>query len=127
MALQGIQVTSDGQELYSPDTYTVQAGGVTPLSSCADVPGLGVANAGPHYTFFLSGMESYGRLEVEVESVCDTTLLINDAQGNWHFDDDSGGALQPTLNLTDTAALNGRVDIWVGTFGPSISCQAEIE
>ncbi len=125
--LQGTPVTSDGAELYSPDRYVVQAGGVTALSSCSGIPGAGVINAAPHHTFFLSGMETYGRLEIEVASDCDTTLLVNDAQGNWHFDDDSGGALQPELNLTDTAALNGRVDIWVGTYGATMTCSAEIE
>ena len=118
---------SDGQELYSPDTFTARAGGVTALTSCSGLPGAGVINAQAHYSFQLSGMENYGRLEVEVSSDCDTTLLIHDAQGNWHFDDDSGGSLQPELNLTDTAALNGRVDIWVGTFGAEIACDAEIE
>lgn len=87
----------------------------------------GVANANPHYTFYLSGMETYGRLEIEVTSDCDTTLLVSDAAGNWHFDDDTGGAFQPELNLSDTAALNGRVDVWVGTFGTSIACSAELE
>ena len=125
--LQGTPITTTGQELYSPDTYIVQAGGVTALGSCSGIPGTGVINAAPSYTFFLSGMETYGRLELQVESSCDTTLLVSDAQGNWHFDDDSGGALQPELNLTDTAALNGRVDVWVGTFGADIACQAEIE
>lgn len=126
-SLQGIPVTTDGQELYSPDTYTVQASGLTPLSSCSGLPGTGNINAGPHYTFYLSGMETYGRLEIEVESSCDTTLLVNDANGNWHFDDDTGGAMQPELNLTDTAALNGRVDVWVGTFGDGTACEAELE
>lgn len=121
-------VTATGSDLYSPDRYTVQAGGATSLSSCAGIPvGLGVANANPHYSFYLSEMETYGRLEIEVTSDCDTTLLVNDAAGNWHFDDDTGGAFQPALNLSDTAALNGRVDVWVGSFGSSISCSAEIE
>ncbi|MEJ6391848.1 hypothetical protein V8J82_01190 [Gymnodinialimonas sp. 2305UL16-5] len=126
-ALQGTSVASTGEELYSPDSYTALAGGVTALASCSGIPGTGVINATPAYTFDLSGMETYGRLEVEVESECDTTLLIHDAQGNWHFDDDSGGNRQPELNLTDTAALNGRVDIWVGAFGEDTSCEAEIE
>lgn len=135
LAVQGSPITTDGEELYSPDRFAVRAaGGITPLSQCPDViqsggvaAGNGVIYAEPNYTFYLSGMETYGRLEIEVASDCDTTLLVNDARGNWHFDDDSGGASQPELNLTDTAALNGRVDVWVGTFGTTISCEAEIE
>jgi hypothetical protein len=66
---------------------------------------------------FLSGMQSYGRLEIEVNSSCDTTLLVRDAYGQWHFDDDSGGNLTPELNLRNMAGLNGRIDVWVGTYG----------
>lgn len=128
LGTEGIVVTTDGAALYGPDRFNVTAGGITALSTCADIPtSTGVAYSTPHYTFYLSGMETYGRLEIEVESDCDTTLLVNDAQGNWHFDDDSGGNLQPEMNLSDTAALNGRVDLWVGTFGEGISCQAEVE
>jgi hypothetical protein len=72
-------------------------------------------------------METYGRLEIEVNSPgCDTTLLVRDAFGQWHFDDDGLGNLQPLLNLRDTRALNGRVDVWVGTYGNQ-SCQASVE
>jgi hypothetical protein len=66
---------------------------------------------------YLSGMQSYGRLEIEVNSSCDTTLLVRDAYGQWYFDDDRGGNLTPELNLRNMAALNGRIDVWVGTYG----------
>lgn len=45
----------------------------------------------------------------------DTTLVINDPSGNWLCDDDSGGALNPRIQLS--RALVGQYDIWVGTFG----------
>jgi hypothetical protein len=75
---------------------------------------------------YLSGMQSYGRLEIEVNSSCDTTLLVRDAYGQWYFDDDSGGNLTPELNLRNMAGLNGRIDVWVGTYG-NATCPASVE
>jgi hypothetical protein len=81
----------------------------------------------PSLSLTLNGMEAYSRLEIEVDSECDTTLLVRDAFGNWHYDDDGADEpLMPLLNLENTAALNGRVDIWVGTFSAT-SCQASVE
>jgi len=114
-----------GSDLYSADTFQTMASGSTDVSACG-IPGFGFANAAPNFSFMLSGMEQYGRLEILVTSSCDSTLLVNDATTAWHFDDDSNGGLNPMLNLTNTAALNGRVDIWIGSFGGT-SCPATIE
>ena len=48
---------------------------------------------------------------------CDTTLLVNTPTTQWYFDDDSRGNLQPLLNIPSSASLNGRLDLWVGTYG----------
>jgi hypothetical protein len=115
-----------GQQLYSPTSYNVQAGGSTNISSCG-VGGRGYAYTNPHYSFMLSGMESYGRLEIEVTSAsCDTTLLVNTPNTTWYFDDDSRGNLQPLLNIPSSGALNGRLDLWVGTYNGS-TCPAVVE
>ncbi|WP_341861797.1 hypothetical protein [Gymnodinialimonas sp. 57CJ19] len=114
-----------GDQLYSPHSLTLQAGGSTDISGC-NVGGVGFANAVPHLSIGLSGMETYGRLEVEVDAQCDTTLLVNTPTAQWVFDDDSGGNLQPLLNLPSSAALNGRLDIWVGTYNGA-ACAATIE
>lgn len=120
-------IRTDGQELYSPDTYVVTAGGQTPVSSCGLPAGRGHATMTPSLSLALNGMEAYSRLEIEVDSECDTTLLVRDAFGNWHYDDDGADEpFMPLLNLENTAALNGRVDIWVGTFSAT-SCQASVE
>jgi hypothetical protein len=124
--LQGPAITTTGSELWSPDTYQTSAAGGAMVGSCG-LPGSGFAAAQPNFTLYLSGMETYGRLEIEVQSGnCDTTLLVRDAFGQWHFDDDSGGNLMPALNLANTAALNGRVDVWVGTYGNE-TCPATVE
>ncbi|WP_420396523.1 OmpA family protein [Nioella sp.] len=114
-AYTGQEVSLTGQQLYTPQRYNVNAGGPTPLATCPS-GGLGYAYAVPHYSFYLSGMEGYQRLEIEVEGQCDTTLLVNTPSTQWYFDDDSRGNLQPLLNLASSDALNGRLDVWVGTY-----------
>lgn len=121
----GQTYTMTGDQLYSPHSLTLQAGGSTDISGC-NVGGVGFANAVPHLSIGLSGMEAYGRLEIEVDAQCDTTLLVNTPTAQWVFDDDSGGNFQPLLNLPSSAALNGRLDIWVGTYNGS-ACDATIE
>ncbi|MEM7724282.1 MAG: hypothetical protein AAF376_18205 [Pseudomonadota bacterium] len=123
--LQGFTVTTTGQELYSPDTYQTTAGGGADLQAC-NLPGFGSASEAPNFTFFLSGMGQYGRLEIEGVSGCDTTLLARTADGQWHFDDDGNGDLLPLLNIQNNGSLNGRLDIWVGTWGDG-TCAASIE
>jgi hypothetical protein len=125
--LQGAPIYTTGSELYSPDTYSVMAGGAQDLSVCGlPVSGWGNFSAQPSYSFFLSGMQDYGRLEIQGTSSCDTVLLVRTADGSWYFDDDSNGNLNPMINLTNSFALNGRVDVWVGTYGGG-TCPASIE
>jgi hypothetical protein len=50
---------------------------------------------------------------LQVQAQCDTTLLAHGSDAQWHFDDDSAGSLQPRLTVP-SAALNGRLDLWVG-------------
>ena len=47
----------------------------------------------------------------------DTTLLVNTPSTTWYFDDDSGPGLNSRLRISNLAALNGQVSIWVGTYG----------
>jgi len=114
-----------GQQLYSPQRYQVQAGGSAALNSCP-VDGVGYVYQVPQYSFNLSGMDGYGRLEIEVESQCDPTLLVNTPDTTWYFDDDGNGSLQPLLNLPSGPAMNGRLDVWVGTYNGA-ACPATLE
>jgi hypothetical protein len=50
-----------------------------------------------------------------VDSQCDPALLVNTADGQWLFNDDAKG-LNPGLLVSDAMALQGRVNVWVGTF-----------
>nr|WP_255599356.1 LCCL domain-containing protein [Hasllibacter sp. MH4015] len=114
-----------GEQLYSPTSFQVQAGGPLDIGGC-QVGGIGFTTEVPQISVNLSGMESYGRLEIEVESQCDTTLLINTPMGQWVFDDDGRGNLQPLVNLPSSASMNGRIDIWVGTYNGD-TCPATLE
>lgn len=114
-----------GDQLYAPTSFSVQAGGPLDIGTC-NVGGIGFVTEVPQISVNLSGMESYVRLEIEVEAQCDTTLLVNTPTGQWVFDDDSRGDFQPLLNLPASDAMNGRIDIWVGTFNGS-ACAATIE
>src|SRR5207247_1663475 len=57
-------------------------------------------------------------LAFRVESVGDTTLLINLPDGAWLADDDSGGGLDPLIRLAKPTT--GRYDIYVGTFNKDL-------
>lgn len=49
-----------------------------------------------------------------VRSAADTTLVVNDASGNWHCDDDGGGNFDPMIRFN--APRSGQYDIWIGTY-----------
>lgn len=104
-------------------------GGATQIQGCAGLPGRGFFNANPAITLNLSGMTAdsdFEDFEVRLDSSCDTTLLIRDAQGTWHYDDDSGPGLNSRLRLSNLAALNGQVSIWVGTFNSTPCADVEV-
>lgn len=124
---QGVTISNTGSALYSPTDYYTTAGGAQFLGDCGlPVMGSGYFNAQPNFSFFLSGMQDYGRLEISGDAVCDTTLLVRTPDGQWHFDDDSNGSLNPLINLTNTFMLNGRVDVWVGSYNGDM-CPVTIE
>jgi hypothetical protein len=115
-----------GDFLYSPQSYGVTAGGDQSLRGCGWNHS-GYVISQPDFSFYTSGMGAYGRLEIEVTSAaCDTVLLVNSANGSWYYDDDSAGSLRPRINLYGTSNTQGRVDVWVGTFGSSL-CSATLE
>jgi hypothetical protein len=111
----GTEYTLTGSDLYSRDNFSVVAGGEANLDNCPNLSGTGFVAVAPDFTFYLSGMSPY-RLVANVVSSCDSTLLINTAEGSWFFDDDSNGNFDPLLELSSAGLLDGRVDVWVGTF-----------
>ncbi len=115
-----------GEDLYSPNTYSVVAGGNHDLQSCG-FNHTGNVIAQPDFSFYTSGMGEYGRLEIEVTSQsCDTILLVNAADASWWYDDDSNGELRPAIDLYGQGVISGRIDVWVGTYG-STTCNANVE
>lgn len=55
-------------------------------------------------------------LFIYVTSSKDTTLLVNDANGNWHCSDDVSGS-NPMIRITSPPS--GNYNIWVGTYSQS--------
>ncbi|MGI3184920.1 hypothetical protein [Nioella aestuarii] len=125
-SMQGATFAVTGQDLYSPNSYSVTAGGNNNLRNCGfNHPGYVIS--APDFTFYTQGMAPYNRLEIEVTSqACDTVLLVNSANGSWFYDDDSNGNLRPAINLYGQSNISGRVDVWVGTYGTSL-CPATLE
>jgi hypothetical protein len=117
---QSLAYTSD--EAWTPRSHPVVAGGGVDLSACASVPGTGYVATAPDFELNFTANGAGRALEFRVRAECDTVLLVNDARGAWHFNDDDSD-LNPRLRLA--AAPEGIYDIWIGTFGPS-TCSAEL-
>ncbi len=117
-----------GQQLYTPRTFNVVAGGDNYIWNCSHIrpgtdTGAGYFPSAPDFSFSLSGMDRY-RLEISVVSECDAALLINTASANWYYDDDDNGNLDPRIVLT--RPINGRIDIWIGTYDGEY-CNARLQ
>ena len=56
------------------------------------------------------------RLEISVLSNCDAALLVNTADTQWFYDDDSNGQADPRINLLDRQVGNWVLDVWIGTY-----------
>lgn len=123
----GEELRFTGTDVYSPQTLITQASGTVDLGTCDGLPSnaTGLVNPTPTYTMYLSEMEQFRRLELQVTSVCDTTLLVATGDRVWHFDNDSNGGILPMLDLTGQAAIEGRLDVWIGTADGS-TCTADL-
>lgn len=106
-----------GQDLWSPNHYSVTAGGSQSLRNCGWNHS-GHVISRPDFEFRIDGLENYHRLQFRVNGSCDTVLLVNDASGNWHFNDDGGSNFDPLLNVTNPSS--GVYDVWVGTYGSTL-------
>ncbi len=124
----GSELRYTGTEIYTPQVIQVRAGGSANLSTCADLPFnvTGFAEQVPDFTLFTTEMAQFRRLQLEVDATCDTTLLVNTNDAAWHFDATSGEGAAPLLDLTGPDAIEGRIDIWVGTVNGQ-SCDAALE
>lgn len=119
---QGTQLTYDAEQLWVPQSHSVVAGGSDNLSTCPQ-PGTGYVATRPDFDLNYIDLGMGRDLEFRVNASCDSVLLVNDARGQWHFDDDGGDGLNSRLRIPN--APGGAYDIWVGTYGPA-TCQATL-
>jgi hypothetical protein len=116
--LSGPTLAYSGGQLWTRQSLPVQASGSTQLADCGIEGTRGYANPAPSYSLYLSEMQDY-RLDLTAEASCDSTMLVRTPDGQWHFNDDGHGNYNPLISLTPPTALEGRVDVWVGTYGPT--------
>jgi len=112
-----------GDDLYSPNAYNVVAGGNVSLRNC-DWNHTGWLTSRPTAEIRIDGLERYGRIQFRAVSDCDTVLFINDSLGEWWFDDDGFGNLNPELTMPNPGS--GVYHVWVGTYGGG-SCNAQLQ
>lgn len=98
---------------FTPDPYEIQvtAGGNV---NGASLPGscTGMISDAPDFKVnFTAGSLPFA---IRTISQADTTLIINDPNGNWVCDDDSYGDGDAMVRFNKPAS--GRYDIWVGTY-----------
>ena len=109
---------------FTPDPYRVDiiSGGSHRASEvrsgCA-----GWVSAAPD--FELSFTAGSLPLILSANSSSDTTILVNDPNGNWHCNDDGGNAgLNPALTFNNPAS--GTYDIWIGSYRQGENAQASL-
>lgn len=96
-----------------PHTVSITSGGNLDASQMSLAPGCrGHVTRQPDYIVDYQNAGSF--LRFYATSSGDTTLVINDAAGRWHCNDDSHGGLNPTVDITNPPS--GRYDVWVGSY-----------
>jgi len=100
---------------FTPDPHTqaIAAGGSFDASGIEGCAGW-IASA-PDYRVNWTAGSGQLPLVFSVSSDADTTLVINDAEGNWVCDDDGGNeGMNPSISFQN--APSGQYDVWVGTY-----------
>ena len=120
----GAQLTYSATDLVMGQTVPIVAGGNVDLSQC-NIPGgaNGFVITSPDFDLSFTDNPDGMAMIASVQGECDTVLLINDATGTWHFNDDANETLQPMIIIGNAPA--GAYDIWVGTYGPQ-TCNATL-
>jgi hypothetical protein len=102
---------------FTPDPHeiAISAGGSIDASVLGQPGCVGSIARAPDYRVNWTAGNGELPLIFSVQSDADTTLVINDAQGNWVCDDDGGNeGLNPSITFASPAS--GQYDVWVGTF-----------
>ncbi len=118
---------------FSPDprrvaittTGTIDARGLGLGSGC-----VGFVTARPDHIVTLTGASTLLRFYATVAAAApatatDVTLLINDANNQWHCNDDSYGGANPTVNIPNAGP--GQYDIWVGSYNAGTRARASLQ
>lgn len=101
------------EQLRTPVTAEVRAGGTVPLALCDGVPGTGNIPFDPSASIFYIADRERLDLELRTEGACDTVILLRSPTGRWFFDDDNGAARNARIRIA--APREGRYEIWVGS------------
>lgn len=119
-SLGGSQVQLNGAQ---SEARAVTAGGqVSLFEDTCGMEAHGFVAQAPDFSVQFDPQGQNLTLDISVQGQCDTLMLINDPNTNWLFNDDTN-ELQPMLSFP--AAVAGRYDVWVGTFGPEL-CAANV-
>jgi hypothetical protein len=121
----GTERSLSSDELFSKRSFNVEAGGPNRLSQCHSVPGIGYLTTAPDLTLTYNASNRDRMLSFKLVggSSCDTALLVNDAGGQWHYNDDSSN-LDPVIKLSQ--APSGIYDIWFVNIASGL-CNAVLE
>lgn len=99
-----------------PRTFDVTSGGSHDVSRFTLAPGCrGFVTSTPDVIVHYAAPARWIRFFVR--GAGDTTLVVNDGAGRWHCDDDSGGSLNPMLEISNPPG--GQYDIWIGSYRAS--------
>jgi len=103
---------------FTSDPYSVRlsAGGTIDARQTLGGSCRGMIASPPDFQLYYNAGRVYP-LHIFVQSGADTTLVINDPDGNWRCNDDGMGNLNPLVSYTNPPS--GRYDIWVGTLWSS--------
>jgi hypothetical protein len=122
------EVGAPGQHFWADDlmdrplVVDLVAGGDLDLTACPDLPWVGHVVENPDLTITLGGLDALG-VEFYVRGDCDTVLLVNAADGTWHYSDDFEQGIDPLVDIDQ--APSGQYDIWIGTYGTD-TCEATL-
>lgn len=108
---------------FSPDPYLVRlsSGGSRDASNISSACRGYIANSPDVTLDYTSGTFP---LYLSVDSMADTTLVVQAPNGQYYCDDDSGEGLNPSVQFQ--TPLSGNYRIWVGTYANSELHAAEL-
>ena len=111
------------QDVYTAKRFAAVAGGGVNLGNCGEAPGVGHVSEAPDFTLDYSRTGNYN-IRLRSQGTCDTVLLVNDANGNWYWDDESGDGPDTQIVLQNPAS--GYIDVWIGSYNGDV-CDASLD